>query len=73
MGDARNSPTASNGGANASPPEAKKISVGMSAAQVERVLGKPSQIVGFGDRSRWTYPDGLIVVFEHDLVSDVKF
>jgi hypothetical protein len=45
----------------------------MSAAEVEAALGKPDRIVAFDGRTRWTYPDGLIVILENDRVVDVKF
>jgi len=56
-----------------SAPELKRISVGMSSTQVESILGQPSAVVLFGDRQRWTYPDGLVVVFDGDVVAEVKF
>jgi Zn-dependent protease with chaperone function len=51
----------------------KEIRPGMSASEVRALFGKPAEEVVFGAKSRWTYPNGLAVVFEGGKVVEVKF
>jgi hypothetical protein len=48
------------------------IKVGMTPVEVRGVLGEPLEELAFGTRTRWRYPD-LIVIFESGRVSSVKF
>ena len=50
----------------------KEIKVGMTPLEVLDILGKPQKELTFENRSRWTYPD-LVVVFENGRVKEVKF
>ena len=45
-----------------------EIAPGDSMARVEQVLGKPSGSMKIGAKTRWNYPDG-IVLFRNDVVS----
>jgi hypothetical protein len=44
----------------------------MTVDEVRRALGEPQAEVVFGDKTKWTYPD-LVVVFEAGKVVDVRF
>jgi Zn-dependent protease with chaperone function len=50
----------------------KEIKPGMTADQVRRVLGAPSEEVAFGGQTKWVYPE-LSVIFESGKVKSVKF
>jgi Zn-dependent protease with chaperone function len=50
----------------------QRIKTGMSEKEVEGILGAPDEVVAFGARMRWTYPD-LSVVFEGGRVKEVRF
>jgi hypothetical protein len=49
-----------------------EIRKGMTVDEVRRALGEPQAEVVFGDKTRWTYRD-LVVVFEAGKVVDVRF
>ena len=49
-----------------------EIKRGMTVDDVRKALGDPQAEVVFGEKTRWTYPD-LVIVFEKGLVADVKF
>ena len=44
----------------------------MTVDAVRKALGDPQAEVVFGEKTRLTYPD-LVIVFEKGLVADVKF
>jgi hypothetical protein len=44
----------------------------MTVDAVRKALGEPQAEVVFGEKTRWTYPD-LVIVFEKGRVADVKF
>jgi hypothetical protein len=48
------------------------IKRGMTTDEVRKALGEPQAEVVFGEKTRWTYPD-LLIVFEKGRVADVKF
>jgi hypothetical protein len=50
----------------------KEIKPGMSMLEVIDVLGKPQKEVSFETRTKWTYPD-LVVVFVNGRVKEVQF
>jgi hypothetical protein len=50
----------------------KEIKAGMTPLEVLDILGKPQKELSFENRSRWTYPD-LVIVFENGRVKEVKF
>ena len=43
----------------------------MSEDEVRRLLGRPSEELVFGDKTRWTYPDQT-VIFENGTVKEVR-
>jgi Zn-dependent protease with chaperone function len=45
---------------------------GMTPDEVRRVLGSPSAELIYGDKTKWTYPD-LVVLFEKGRVIEVRF
>jgi hypothetical protein len=49
-----------------------EIEPGMTMDDVEDLLGPPARAVTFGARTRWTYPD-CVVVFEDGKVVEVRF
>jgi Zn-dependent protease with chaperone function len=49
-----------------------EIRPGMTPDQVRRALGAPQAELVAGDRTRWTYPD-LVVIFEKGRVKEVRF
>jgi Zn-dependent protease with chaperone function len=49
-----------------------EIRKGMTVDEVRRALGEPQAEVVFGDKTKWTYRD-LVVVFEAGKVVDVRF
>lgn len=71
-GDGAEAPAATERAASAAPTSKKEIKVGMTPLEVIEVLGKPQKELTFENRSRWTYPD-LVVVFENGRVKEVKF
>ena len=50
----------------------KEIKPGMSMLEVIDVLGKPQKEVSFETKTRWTYPD-LVVIFVNGRVKEVQF
>jgi Zn-dependent protease with chaperone function len=50
----------------------QEIKRGMTVDAVRKALGEPQAEVVFGEKTRWTYPD-LVIVFEKGRVADVKF
>jgi Zn-dependent protease with chaperone function len=50
----------------------KEIKPGMSAAEVQRLLGAPKEQLAFGSQSKWVYPS-LSVIFEGGKVKEVRF
>jgi hypothetical protein len=50
----------------------KEIKPGMSMLEVIDVLGKPQKEVSFDTKTRWTYPD-LVVIFVNGKVKEVQF
>lgn len=50
----------------------KEIKPGMSMLEVIEVLGKPQKEVSFEAKTRWTYPD-LVVIFVNGRVKEVQF
>ena len=60
-------PRASSGGATRT-----EIRKGMTPDEVKKALGEPQAEVVFGDKTKWTYRD-LVVVFEGGKVVDVRF
>jgi hypothetical protein len=50
----------------------KELRVGMTAAEVEAMLGRPEAEIVFGGKTQWTYPN-VSVVFQAGKVSDVRF
>jgi hypothetical protein len=64
--------SAPSGGHALAAPTRKEIKPGMSPDEVRQMLGKPSDEVVFGTRSRWSYPD-MTVIFENGKVKEVKF
>jgi Zn-dependent protease with chaperone function len=51
---------------------ARAIKTGMTPQDVRALLGAPREEVVFGNRTRWTYPDGA-VVFEDGRVREIRF
>jgi SmpA/OmlA family protein len=49
-----------------------EVKKGMSREQVRAVLGAPAREVTFEGKTRWTYPD-VVVLFMNDNVVDVEF
>jgi Zn-dependent protease with chaperone function len=49
-----------------------EVAAGMTPDQVRAILGRPGDLVSFGRRARWVYPDRT-VVFEGGRVTDVRF
>jgi hypothetical protein len=43
----------------------------MSPEEVRDILGRPSEELVFGDKTRWTYPDRT-VIFEKGRVTEVR-
>jgi hypothetical protein len=43
----------------------------MSEDEVRRLLGRPSEELVFGEKTRWTYPDRT-VIFENGKVTEVR-
>jgi Zn-dependent protease with chaperone function len=58
--------------AAAAPSTSADIKRGMTVDEVRKALGDPQAEVVFGEKTRWTYPD-LVIVFERGRVADVKF
>lgn len=50
----------------------KEIKPGMSMLEVIDILGKPQKEVSFETKTRWTYPD-LVVIFVNGRVKEVQF
>ena len=50
----------------------KEIKPGMSMLEVIDVLGRPQKEVSFETKTRWTYPD-LVVIFVNGRVKEVQF
>ncbi len=48
-----------------------EVHPGMSPDEVRRILGRPSEELVFGDKTRWTYPDRT-VIFENGKVKEVR-
>ncbi len=48
------------------------VKPGMTAEEVQALLGAPEDEVVFGSTTRWTYPD-LSVIFENGRVKEVRF
>jgi hypothetical protein len=53
-------------------PSKKEIKPGMSMLEVIDVLGRPQKEVSFETKTRWTYPD-LVVIFVNGRVKEVQF
>jgi hypothetical protein len=56
----------------AAPTTKKEIKPGMSMLEVIDILGKPQKEVSFETKTRWTYPD-LVVIFVNGRVKEVQF
>jgi Zn-dependent protease with chaperone function len=48
-----------------------EVRPGMSPEEVRDILGRPSEELVFGDKTRWTYPDRT-VIFENGRVTEVR-
>jgi hypothetical protein len=44
----------------------------MSETEVRELLGEPDDVLVFGTRAQWLYPEGR-VIFENGVVKEIRF